>query len=668
MELQLISVIAWLVLLKGIQLAIVPHLQKTFGSLAPAVAYPASLLVLTVCSWYAALLGISVFIALVPFALLLLLGGIRGWYKTTDLKEWTIWDMVFLAGFAVLLMVRWMNPTISYAEKFMDHAFLASMMRSPGISPLDPWYAGGTLSVYYYLGYWMVATVGLLTGTPSSIAFNLGLPMILGMCAVSLYAIGRLIVPRVPWIPLLPFILANPSFILHVLQGEALGSVLWDSTRTIANTINEFPLFSFLWGDLHPHVMGLFVQVFLILLLVLALVSWGKMTKYSRLVLAVLIALALGSMPPMNTWDVLIYAPILLVVGAVLAWRERKNNSRWIGNAALFFVGIPVLSVLLYLPYYLMLQSAGVGGVMLVTSPSAPLEFLLVHGLFLAVLYLMLGRDIIARPILIILAFPFVLTGYVAAAFAVVPLIYLINKREQRPSYLLVAVGLVIIIVCEIVYLKDNMGELYYRMNTVFKCYLPAWILMGTGISLMIGKWWTERNCDLHLPTRVIAIIAVIILLVTPLVLHLDYGFGGMTLDGLAYVETMHPEDAAALPFLRNLSSPEILIEAEGGDYTYFSRISSFTGIPAVIGMPFHEYMWRGNTARVSERVADIREIYENPSRTVPLMQKYNATLLYVGPAERERYHVSLPVQGLSAIYNQSGVQVYRLQPSLLSP
>ncbi|MDD1674940.1 MAG: DUF2298 domain-containing protein, partial [Methanomicrobiales archaeon] len=495
----------------------------------------------------------------------------------------------------------------------------------------------------------------------SSIAFNLGLPMLLGMCAVSLYAIGRLIVPRVPWIPLLPLILVNPSFILHLVQEEALGSVLWDSTRTITNTINEYPLFSFLWGDLHPHVMGMFVQVLLILLLVFALVSWGKITGGSRLVLAVCIALTLGSMPPMNTWDVLIYAPILLIVSALLAWQERRRSSRWTGTAALFFVGIPVLSVLLYLPYYLMLQSAGVGGIMLVTSPSSPLEFLLVHGLFLAILYLVLRRDIIARPYLALLALPFVLTGYVAAAFAVVPLVYLICKREQRPSHLLAALGLAIIIVCEIVYLKDNMGEVYYRMNTVFKCYLPAWILMGTGVSLMIGEWWTERNRGLHLPTRIVAIIVVIALLITPLVLHLDYGFGGMTLDGLAYADTLHPEDAAALPFLRTLGTPEILVEAEGGDYTYFSRISSFTGIPAVIGMPFHEYMWRGDTARVPERVADVREIYENPSRTVQLMQKYHASLLYVGPAEREQYHVSLPVQGLSAIYNQSGVQVYCL-------
>jgi uncharacterized membrane protein len=60
------------------------------------------------------------------------------------------------------------------------------------------------------------------------------------------------------------------------------------------------------------------------------------------------------------------------------------------------------------------------------------------------------------------------------------------------------------------------------------------------------------------------------------------------------------------------------------------------------------------------ERASAVREIYEDPTRTLPLMQKYNATLLYVGPSERERYRVSLPAGNLTAIYDRDGVQIYR--------
>jgi len=85
----------------------------------------------------------------------------------------------------------------------------------------------------------------------------------------------------------------------------------------------------------------------------------------------------------------------------------------------------------------------------------------------------------------------------------------------------------------------------------------------------------------------------------------------------------------------------------------YYSRISSFTGIPAIIGEPFHEYMWRGDTTGwYSSRLADIKTLYEEPDQTVVLMKKYNATLLYVGDSEREKYTVNLPAEGLVKVYS----------------
>ena len=106
-------------------------------------------------------------------------------------------------------------------------------------------------------------------------------------------------------------------------------------------------------------------------------------------------------------------------------------------------------------------------------------------------------------------------------------------------------------------------------------------------------------------------------------------------------------------------------MEAEGGDYTYYSRVSSFTGIPGIIGMPFHEFMWRSDdTGWFSTRLADIQSIYEEPEKTVNLMKKYHATLLYVGDTERERYEVHYPPTGLEEIYSARGTQIYRLNGS----
>ena len=131
---------------------------------------------------------------------------------------------------------------------------------------------------------------------------------------------------------------------------------------------------------------------------------------------------------------------------------------------------------------------------------------------------------------------------------------------------------------------------------------------------------------------------------------------------GSRILETQHPADAGAVAYLRSLPGNEILVEAEKGDYSYYSRVSSFTGIPAVIGQPFHEFMWRGDDdGWYADRPADIRAIYEQPEKTIPLMKKYNATLLYVGDPERERYTVNAAGSGTEKIYSSRGTDIYRL-------
>ncbi len=103
-----------------------------------------------------------------------------------------------------------------------------------------------------------------------------------------------------------------------------------------------------------------------------------------------------------------------------------------------------------------------------------------------------------------------------------------------------------------------------------------------------------------------------------------------------------------------------MIVEGQGSDYSYAGRVSSFTGIQAVIGWTFHEFMWRNDYGPVQERMADVRAAYEDPTRTIAVMEKYGADLLYVGDLERETYHVSLPPSGLEQVYDQEGVQIYR--------
>jgi YYY domain-containing protein len=645
-----------------LQISVYPALKKCLREYAFPLSFAASLLIFTFLTWYCGLARIPVQLALVPFFLLLFYHVYKHEYSFEAVKKEWRWELVFLVFFFLMLAVRFVNPTISYAEKFMDHGFLASVMLNPVVPPLDPWFAGGSLDVYYYLGYWMFGCLGIVSGVPSNIAFNLALPTVLSIAAVTVYAIGTLLLDRFRWLPLIIFFIPNPSFFYQIALGKGLNTVIWDSTRTITNTINEYPLFSFTWGDLHAHVISIFNQVFLIFILLYLYKNWEALSSRDKGTLCGLAALSLGSMPLINTWDVLIYAPVLVIFAGLIILRCRKAEkgiSSW-GH----LIVIPPLAVLAYLPFYLMLKTS-TGGIAIVKTPSDPFQFLLVNGWFIAIFLLLLIRDIRERPYLLLVAIPFVLAGYVAAAIAAIPLVYFLAKKEHTLPDILAILGLLLLIIVELFYLKDNMGDTYFRMNTVFKCYLPAWIILGISAFSLAGIRLAHSGRIPVLPPRKCAVLTIIVIaamFIIPFAIPLDLNYGSRSLDGLEYLAASHPGDAGGVAYLRTLTGNEILVEAEGGDYTYYSRISSFTGIPAIIGEPFHEFMWRGDTTGwYSSRLADIKTIYEDPDQTVSLMKKYNATLLYVGESEREKYTVDLPHEGLIPVYSDSDTVIYRL-------
>jgi YYY domain-containing protein len=650
------GVLGWLLVLKFLQLASWPVLRGAFGRIAYGLAYPGGFLAYTLLSWYLGLAVLPVQAALLPFAASVLYFWYRGFYTLENFRKEAWWDVLFLLAFLFMLEVRFFNPGITYAEKFMDHAFIASVMRMPVVVPLDPWYAGGVLDVYYYLGHWSMGVTGIAAGAPSTLVFNLVLPTVFAFSAVGLCACGRLLVPRYAALPVLALLLPNPSFFAHAFALEPFTTIMWESTRTIPDTINEYPLFSFLWGDPHAHVIAIFVQVFLIAVLIAAISCWKQASVRDQAVIVCCAALGLGSMPGVNSWDVLVFAPFVVLAGLIIWWQGRHEKGSWS-----FLVAVPPLAVLAYLPYYLQLNTQGIEGIGIVASPSPVPGFLAVYGFFIAIFWAFCLSDLKKRPWLLVVAVPFIAAGYWAAAVAAVPLACLLARRRFAPIELPAIAGLAVITATELLFLVDNMGDLYFRMNTVFKFGLVAWTLMGVSAFAMIGRWLGERKIALTIPGghRTAMVLLALLLVTAPVLIpDITYGYGGKTLDGLAYLETSHPGDAAAVAWLRTVQAPVTLVEAEGGDYTYYSRVSSFTGIPALIGMPFHEQMWRGDDAGASERSNVVRRIYEVPEETVPLMEEYGIDLLYLGESERERYDVSLPDTGLGVIYDEEGVTI----------
>lgn len=121
--------------------------------------------------------------------------------------------------------------------------------------------------------------------------------------------------------------------------------------------------------------------------------------------------------------------------------------------------------------------------------------------------------------------------GYTVLAVLLVPLAYLLLRRERSFADLLCIAGLAVLAFCEIFYFEEMLGGGdYSRFNTVFKFYFDAWILLGTGTLLLAGGWLAGRRSILPETARKGVAVAAAVALVAapPVALNIDIGRGGL--------------------------------------------------------------------------------------------------------------------------------------------
>ncbi len=760
--------LAWLVAVELLGVCALPLAVRLFRSLPDRgylFAKPLGVLAVAYLAWILGTFGMLRFqqatIALIALALGLACWIAWGREALGQLARvrTALWvsEGLFVLAFALAAWIRAHNPEISGTEKPMDFALLNALYRTDSFPPEDPWMSGNSIS-YYYFGYLLLATVAKLSGVPAAVGYNLGVALVFGLlvaCSFSLaFNLISALGPR--WqlfsrlagamlAPLMIGIMGNLEGGLELLAARGVGDASfwkwigvkgleaaaqptgwfptthwwwWRASRVIPTIkpdgINEFPYFSFLLGDLHPHYTALPWALLAVAFAMAALYRRmaGKGAVPRDWVAYLGPALALGFLLVGNSWDFPTYTALFWTASLVLLVPSDWTRERLLPRARELAV-ISLLSVLLYAPFLLGFssQTKGVG----LSADKTPLPSLLIlFGPFLFALGAVLvwqgwgvkglgrkaqaasrGRPgdqvgkgggggairllraagLLLLPMSALLGGTALLVGLLLLAAAAAA--GLLSRRPSEDAgvlearlfhLILVAAGLLLILGPEYVFLVDLFGT---RMNTVFKFHYQAWLLLGLASASAVVWMVAEmrRRVASWLVVSGIALLVGIGLL---------YPLGATpsktqetrlpaTLDGSAFYQSLRPDDFAAIRWLSQTAvGRPVVLEATGGEYSEYARVSTFSGLPTVLGWAGHEVQWRGRGEEPQQRIQDIDAIYRtaDPTTMMALLTKYRVEYLFVGSLEAEKYGAGVfdRFEGrLSLVHRQGRVAIYRV-------
>jgi len=489
-------------------------------------------------------------------------------------------------------------------ERPMDFAYLNAVIKSTYFPPYDPWFAGGAMNYYYFgfviagtpvkllgllpeIAYNLILpTFFALTGAGAySVAYNLAAsrrapntqypisnpqsPIRAGLVAAifvavmgnlaeiqviakGLYDLGARSFHFQSTIPgLAELVTALRGLVKAVIGGEAMPWrpewPYWNPSRAIPYAagdgtppITEFPFFTFLYSDLHAHLLVLPLTLLALGLLaswvldgefwLLASRSPGRVhvrasalrgRRWASALLGLVITgLVIGSLYPTNTWDYVTYlalTPLALLAGFVvhqvgaqgagLDWTTVRRGIAAVGGR---FAVVAGLSYVFFLPYTSRYATASTGFELWKGSKTPLWAYFVVHGLFLwPVLTWLLVKSWASwrktNPSLRVravaagfaMATLFAVTAGYAVAVIVLPFGFLalliLTRRPTQPAerFIALLVGAALALTLWVEGMVLNQGDVG-RMNTVFKFYLQAWVLFG--VSAAVCLTWLARG------------------------------------------------------------------------------------------------------------------------------------------------------------------------------
>ena len=556
-----------------------------------------------------------------------------------------------------------------HSEGPMDYGLLSTLMRSDTLPPADMWNSSMNFNNYYYGCHYFAVFLAKITGVRTNELFTIVKALAPAASGTLMFSIvGHLLKDRKPdagkavpyaggfFAAVTLVFSSNLHYILYgflklpySLHGDY---TWWSMSRYIGApddvVITEIPSFSFLIGDYHAHIADLlYVLCFLSILY-----AWLRQTDVKKTLpsssgpaetpfyMPVLrdpylyfCALFIAVFFMNNTWDAPIYTFVYVAASGFMAVRRtgEKRLRAWLFRCVYLAVLLFVFSA----PFRVSFTTGSVYGLSLPKVHSEPdrvLVFWAMHLLVVLIFILYLLYEHKKEH-----------SGTGPAAFV---------RGLSLPDFFAVTAALcavVLILVPEIVWVMDIFGG---RVNTVFKTYLEAVILLDIACSYILIRLLTEAKKPL---VRIFSFVMIYVFCLSCgyflFSVNTLYGniitdrTGYYGIDAESFVERLLPEDASAIRWLEDNAGsgqPHIL-EATGREPTRCGRVSSLTGLPTVIGWFNHEWQFSASLTDAVSRTNDVWLMYtsSNAELVRSLLQKYNIQYIFVGTEEKNQYHVN---------------------------
>lgn len=622
---------------------------------------------------------------------------------------------IFLGCYVIFLIIRAYHPEIYWGEKPMDFSILNAIHRSRYFPPYEPWFAGTYLN-YYYFGTYLISALSKLSHLPLHITFNLSWGLIPALVIITAFGIVYTLRRKLSTALIgaaMVGILGNLEGMRQFFLGRPLNfHYFWATSRILPdNAINEFPFWSFLFADLHAHVLAMPFTLLALAITINLMFSLREEKQWMPHPRSWLIpGLIYGTLVPLNFWDFLPYLlllTIVLVIGFFFSGNKPHRVDLHFWERIIFLLQqicqkiILPLAVILtsgftfYLPFYLNLRPSPLPLGWEKASTAQFGHFMIVFGIFIFFIFSGLTREALyflikskgktsPRKITLLLIIFLAGMGIMLEShfrlreclivlllwFLILAVLNVRQKPESRREIfplVLTGAGLFIALACEWFYLSD-------RMNTVFKFYLTVWFFLAISAAIYQDKF-KKRKISSTVGKGIVYILLAagffcsftdLYAIITTQRVPTEK----LTLNGINYLWQVNPEEYAAIRWINlNISGNPVILEAQGESYGEYSRISMNTGLPTLLGWEYHIHQRGYSWTDVQQRKQDVKLLYQSQDKAlvVSLLQKYGVNYIYLGKLEKKTYSTDGWKKFdqwkdiFSPVYRNPGITIYRV-------